>query len=97
MPDAIINSRNPYEIQEIEIEVELSGYFYLKTTGKFVSNIGTSQNCYAVREKKNMYVKSEVEAFFTNKVLQIGQQTVAKNPERLLDGIINPVQVESEE
>ena len=42
MPDAIINSRNPYEIQEIEIEVELSGYFYLKTTGKFVSNIGTS-------------------------------------------------------
>lgn len=62
MSDAIINSRNPYEIQEIEIEVELSGYFYLKTTGKFVSNIGTSQNCYAVREKKNMYVKSEVEA-----------------------------------
>ena len=49
MPDAIINSRNPYVIQEIEIEVELSGYFYLKTTGKFVSNMVTSQSCYGFR------------------------------------------------
>ena len=65
-------------------------------------NIGCNQEYQVNQFDKQMQktvkeAKGEVEAFFTNKVIQIGQQTVAKNPERLLDGIINPVQIESEE
>ena len=65
-------------------------------------NIGCNQEYQVEQFDRQMQktvteAKGEVEAFFTNKVIQIGQQTVAKNPERLLDGIINPVQIESEE
>ena len=65
-------------------------------------NIGCNQEYQVNQFDRQMQktvteAKGEVEAFFTNKVIQIGQQTVAKNPERLLDGIINPVQIESEE
>lgn len=39
----------------IEEEVYIDGYFYIKDTGEYVGHSGTSEDCYAVTEKKLRY------------------------------------------